>query len=63
MRVSGWLRSHMQRLLRPEDGMAATEYGTMIALLIIVCIAGIRVLGTWIGEMLTSMADTVGGLL
>ncbi len=63
MRLSGWLVRHAQRLLQPEDGMAATEYGTMIALLIIVCIAGITVLGSWIGNMLQSMADTVAALL
>jgi pilus assembly protein Flp/PilA len=40
-----WL-SHVANFLRNEDGPTAVEYAVMLALIIVVCIAAVRVLGT-----------------
>ncbi|MDP6442183.1 MAG: Flp family type IVb pilin [Pirellulaceae bacterium] len=36
----------IRRFLTEEDGPTAVEYAVMLALILLVCIAGIRVLGT-----------------
>jgi len=36
----------LRQLLLGEEGLAATEYATMLALIIIVCISMVRTIGT-----------------
>ena len=40
-----WLQK-VQRFIVSEDGPTAVEYAVMVALIIIVCLAAIRTLGT-----------------
>jgi pilus assembly protein Flp/PilA len=45
-----------------EDGQALVEYGLIIALVALVCIAGLTALGVSINGLLQTIADTVAGV-
>ena len=42
----GLVKRRMRRLLFEEDGPTTTEYAVMFALILLVCIATVRTLGT-----------------
>ena len=46
----------IQRFLASEDGPTAVEYAVMLALIIVVCIATIRLIGTNANASFTSTA-------
>ena len=48
--------------LRREDGQALVEYGLIIALVALVCIAGLTALGVSINGLLNSIATTISGV-
>ena len=48
------------RFLKKEDGPTAVEYAVMLALIIVVCIAGIQALGSNATRPLNSTAKTLG---
>jgi pilus assembly protein Flp/PilA len=48
--------------LSREDGQALVEYALIIALVALVCIAGLTALGVNINTLLQGIADTVGGV-
>ena len=45
-----------------EDGQALVEYGLILALIAVVCIAGLTALGTSVDGLLGGIADTIGAL-
>lgn len=49
----------IQRLGRDEDGPTAVEYSVMLALILIVCLAAIRTLGTNSKTSYTKVANSV----
>ncbi len=49
--------NRMKHFLVNEDGPTATEYAVMLALIIIVCLAGI----TLLGETVNGVFETVSG--
>jgi len=44
------IRRRVVSFLRSEDGPTATEYAVMFALILIVCIATVRTLGTKVND-------------
>jgi pilus assembly protein Flp/PilA len=44
---------------RQEEGATLAEYGLLLALIAVVCIAAITLLGTTISSMFTSIAGSV----
>jgi pilus assembly protein Flp/PilA len=48
--------------LSREDGQALVEYGLIIALVALVCIAGLTALGLSINGLLNSIATTIAGV-
>lgn len=53
------LASKVQRFLVSEDGPTAVEYAVMLALIVIVCLASIRLIGT---NANTTFSDTAAAL-
>jgi pilus assembly protein Flp/PilA len=49
----------IQRFIRREDGPTAVEYAVMLALIIIVCLAAIRTLGTNAKTTFTNTANSL----
>ena len=54
----------MKNLVMEEEGQAITEYGLIIGLIAVVCIAGVTLLGGQVKEAFTKItaALTSGGL-
>jgi pilus assembly protein Flp/PilA len=48
--------------LSREDGQALVEYGLILALIALVCIAGLTALGVSVNGLLQSVADTIGAV-
>ena len=48
--------------LRREDGQALVEYGLILALIALVCIAGLTALGVSVNDLLQAVADTIGAV-
>jgi pilus assembly protein Flp/PilA len=46
-------------ITRSEDGATLAEYGLLLALIAVVCMAAITLLGTQISSMFASLAGTV----
>ena len=53
------LATKVQRFLVSEDGPTAVEYAVMLALIVIVCLASIRLIGT---NANTTFASTAAAL-
>jgi pilus assembly protein Flp/PilA len=47
--------------LKNDDGPTAVEYAVMLALIIVVCIAAVRVLGTNASTTFNNVATTIAG--
>ena len=50
----------VQRFLASDDGPTAVEYAVMLALIVIVCLASIRSVGTNTNTTFTSVAGQLG---
>jgi pilus assembly protein Flp/PilA len=48
-----------RRLGRNEDGASLAEYGLLIALIAVVCIAAVSLLGTNISTLFNTVASTI----
>ena len=51
------------RFLRSEDGPTAVEYGVMLALIFLVCIAAITLVGQQTSSSFTSSNNAIGNAL
>ncbi len=51
------LAQKVQRFLVSEDGPTAVEYAVMLALIIVVCLAAITQLGTYVNDTFTNVKD------
>ena len=49
----------MRHFLANEDGPTATEYAVMLALIIVVCIAGITLLGNRVSGVFNTVAGAI----
>jgi pilus assembly protein Flp/PilA len=56
-----WLISRTKNFLQSEDGPTATEYAVMLALIIIVALAGITLLGTQVNQIFTDVTNALPG--
>jgi pilus assembly protein Flp/PilA len=54
------LCKNVRRFLVSEDGPTAVEYAVMLALIVIVCLAAIRTLGTNSKTTFTNIANSLG---
>lgn len=54
------LVTRINRFIRSEDGPTAVEYAVMLALIIIVCLAAIRALGTNAKNTFTNVGNSLG---
>lgn len=52
-----WNRA--KAFVKSEDGPTATEYAVMLALIIIVALAGITLLGTKVNDIFTNVQNTL----
>jgi len=48
--------AHVIRFLKEENGPTAVEYAVMLALIIVVCIAGVTTLGTNVNSTFANVA-------
>jgi pilus assembly protein Flp/PilA len=55
-----WVGKAFARLER-EDGQALVEYGLILALVAVVCIAALTALGVNVAAQLTAIANAIGG--
>jgi pilus assembly protein Flp/PilA len=53
------LRRLGHRAFRKEEGATLAEYGLLLALIAVVCIAAVTLLGTSLSSMFTSIAGSV----
>ena len=51
----------VRRFLTSEDGPTAVEYAVMLALIVIVCLASIRTIGTNANTTFTNVAASIAG--
>jgi len=51
----------MKGLLIQEDGQAMTEYGLILGLIAVACVAAVTLMGTNIKNLLQSVATSISG--
>jgi pilus assembly protein Flp/PilA len=56
-----WLLGKFVVKMKEEEGQALAEYGLIIALIAVVCIAAVTLLGTNVDAMLTALANAIDG--
>jgi pilus assembly protein Flp/PilA len=61
-RLTHWTMRRFANLeeLRSEDGQALVEYGLILALVAVVCIAALTALGINVAAQLQAIADAIG---
>ncbi|MBL8820822.1 MAG: Flp family type IVb pilin [Planctomyces sp.] len=50
----------IRNFIRAEDGPTAVEYAVMLAMIIVVCLAAVRTLGTNAKTTFTNIANSIG---
>jgi pilus assembly protein Flp/PilA len=53
------LRAAAAKFVRDEEGASLAEYGLLLALIAVVCIAGMTALGTKINSMFSALATAI----
>ena len=53
------MKKFLQKLVRSEEGASMVEYGLMVALIAVVCIAAVTLLGTNVNQVFTDIAGKV----
>ncbi len=54
------LWSRTCRLVRSEDGPTAVEYAILLALILLICLTGIRTFGTSTSSSFSNSAQSIG---
>jgi pilus assembly protein Flp/PilA len=52
--------TRIRNFIRAEDGPTAVEYAVMLAMIIVVCLAAVRTLGTNAKTTFTNIANSIG---
>lgn len=52
--------NRIRNFIRAEDGPTAVEYAVMLAMIIVVCLAAVRTLGTNAKTTFTNIANSIG---
>jgi pilus assembly protein Flp/PilA len=55
------LLRRLGRFLTAEDGPTAVEYAVMLALIVVVCLAAIRTIGTNANAAFTKVGNSIAG--
>ena len=53
------LRHHLNRFVREEDGATMVEYGLMVALIAVVCIAAVTLVGSSLSTLFGRVSTNV----
>ena len=53
------LRAAAAKFIREEDGASLAEYGLLLALIAVVCIAAVALVGTKISTMFSTVAGSI----
>ena len=53
------LRHHLNRFVREDDGATMVEYGLMVALIAVVCIAAVTLMGTSLSALFGRVSNNV----
>ncbi|HEX4143258.1 MAG TPA: Flp family type IVb pilin [Pirellulales bacterium] len=53
--------SRLRRFILREDGPTAVEYAVMLALIVVVCLAAIKTVGTNVKTTFTNVANSLSG--
>jgi len=53
------LKGHWNRFIREEDGATMVEYGLMVALIAVVCIAAVTLVGTSLSTLFGRVSTNV----
>jgi pilus assembly protein Flp/PilA len=53
------LRNFGARFIRDEEGASLAEYGLLLALIAVICIAGMTLLGTKINSMFSAVSTSI----
>jgi len=53
------LRHHLDRFVREEDGATMVEYGLMVALIAVVCIAAVTLLGSNLSSLFGRVSTNI----
>ena len=56
----GRLTQSVRRLMRSDDGPTAVEYAVMLALIVVVCLAAVRAIGTNAKASFQNVANSIG---
>lgn len=54
------IRKQIRNFIRAEDGPTAVEYAVMLAMIIVVCLAAVRTLGTNAKTTFTNISNSIG---
>ena len=54
------LKSHLNRFVREEDGATMVEYGLMVALIAVVCIAAVTLVGQSLSTLFGRVSTNIG---
>jgi pilus assembly protein Flp/PilA len=57
------MQSLIKRLRMEEEGAALVEYGMLVGLIAVVCVAAVTILGTDISTVFTNIANALAGVL
>ncbi|MFQ5858045.1 MAG: Flp family type IVb pilin [Anaerolineae bacterium] len=60
--LMSWIQTQA-RLLRREEGQDLTEYALLLALIAVICIAGVAFLGTQISTILSELGSALSAQL
>lgn len=60
--LSRWNASTLRRLAKDEEGAALVEYGMLVGLIAVVCIAAVGILGTTINGVFLAINGLLGVL-
>jgi pilus assembly protein Flp/PilA len=58
-KITGKFNGAIRKMFVREEGATMVEYGLMVALIAVVCIAAVTLLGTQIKAVFTSIAGSV----
>jgi pilus assembly protein Flp/PilA len=56
------MRTMVTRFAKNDDGAALVEYGLLVGLIAVICVAAVTTVGTQVARLLQSIADTLAAI-
>jgi pilus assembly protein Flp/PilA len=53
------MRTVLARFAKNEEGAALVEYGMLVGLIAVICVAAVTTVGTQVARLMQSIADTL----